>query len=101
MGMGLGSSCLPGSALAISGQAAQHTRTLSPQFSKEFQALNPMKQVPALKIDGITISQSVSTRLGRPLVGKDLPQRNKLFSDRGKMVACFGKWKGDSGIWGT
>uniref|UniRef100_A0A8C3YUB7 Maleylacetoacetate isomerase n=1 Tax=Catagonus wagneri TaxID=51154 RepID=A0A8C3YUB7_9CETA len=28
------------------------------QFSKEFQALNPMKQVPALKIDGITISQS-------------------------------------------
>nr|KAF6484782.1 glutathione S-transferase zeta 1 [Rousettus aegyptiacus] len=28
------------------------------QFSKEFQALNPMKQVPALKIDGITIGQS-------------------------------------------
>uniref|UniRef100_A0A8C3YU65 Maleylacetoacetate isomerase n=1 Tax=Catagonus wagneri TaxID=51154 RepID=A0A8C3YU65_9CETA len=30
------------------------------QFSKEFQALNPMKQVPALKIDGITISQSLA-----------------------------------------
>uniref|UniRef100_A0A8C8WIJ0 Maleylacetoacetate isomerase n=2 Tax=Panthera TaxID=9688 RepID=A0A8C8WIJ0_PANLE len=28
------------------------------QFSEEFQALNPMKQVPALKIDGITICQS-------------------------------------------
>uniref|UniRef100_A0A2I3GAM1 Maleylacetoacetate isomerase n=1 Tax=Nomascus leucogenys TaxID=61853 RepID=A0A2I3GAM1_NOMLE len=28
------------------------------QFSKDFQALNPMKQVPALKIDGITIYQS-------------------------------------------
>uniref|UniRef100_A0A8C9HND3 Maleylacetoacetate isomerase n=1 Tax=Piliocolobus tephrosceles TaxID=591936 RepID=A0A8C9HND3_9PRIM len=28
------------------------------QFSKDFQALNPMKQVPALKIDGITIHQS-------------------------------------------
>nr|KAF6386932.1 glutathione S-transferase zeta 1 [Myotis myotis] len=30
------------------------------QFSKEFQALNPMKQVPALKIDGITIGQSLA-----------------------------------------
>uniref|UniRef100_A0A8D1E197 Maleylacetoacetate isomerase n=1 Tax=Sus scrofa TaxID=9823 RepID=A0A8D1E197_PIG len=30
------------------------------QFSKEFQALNPMKQVPALKIDGITLSQSLA-----------------------------------------
>ncbi|XP_043775290.1 maleylacetoacetate isomerase isoform X2 [Cervus elaphus] len=29
-------------------------------FSEEFQALNPMKQVPALKIDGITISQSLA-----------------------------------------
>ncbi|XP_018865103.1 maleylacetoacetate isomerase isoform X4 [Gorilla gorilla gorilla] len=28
------------------------------QFSKDFQALNPMKQVPTLKIDGITIHQS-------------------------------------------
>ncbi|XP_051005664.1 maleylacetoacetate isomerase isoform X3 [Acomys russatus] len=28
------------------------------QFSEEFQTLNPMKQVPALKIDGITIGQS-------------------------------------------
>ncbi|MBV99966.1 Maleylacetoacetate isomerase, partial [Eschrichtius robustus] len=28
------------------------------QFSEEFQALNPMKQVPVLKIDGITIGQS-------------------------------------------
>ncbi|XP_044927814.1 maleylacetoacetate isomerase isoform X3 [Mustela putorius furo] len=30
------------------------------QFSEEFQALNPMKQVPTLKIDGITISQSLA-----------------------------------------
>lgn len=30
------------------------------QFSKEFLALNPMKQVPALKIDGITIGQSLA-----------------------------------------
>ncbi|XP_010587074.1 maleylacetoacetate isomerase isoform X3 [Loxodonta africana] len=30
------------------------------QFSEEFQALNPMKQVPALKIDGLTISQSLA-----------------------------------------
>lgn len=36
------------------------------QFSKEFQALNPMKQVPALKIDGITLSQSVSGGFARP-----------------------------------
>ncbi|XP_017938230.1 maleylacetoacetate isomerase isoform X3 [Manacus vitellinus] len=30
------------------------------QFSAEFEALNPMKQVPALKIDGITLSQSLA-----------------------------------------
>ncbi|XP_030877612.1 maleylacetoacetate isomerase isoform X4 [Leptonychotes weddellii] len=30
------------------------------QFSEEFQALNPMQQVPALKIDGITIGQSLA-----------------------------------------
>lgn len=30
------------------------------QFSAEFKALNPMQQVPALKIDGITISQSLA-----------------------------------------
>ncbi|XP_006884711.1 PREDICTED: maleylacetoacetate isomerase isoform X1 [Elephantulus edwardii] len=30
------------------------------QFSDEFQALNPMKQVPALKIDGVTIGQSLA-----------------------------------------
>ncbi|XP_031213134.1 maleylacetoacetate isomerase isoform X4 [Mastomys coucha] len=30
------------------------------QFSEEFQILNPMKQVPALKIDGITIGQSLA-----------------------------------------
>ncbi|XP_004837189.1 maleylacetoacetate isomerase [Heterocephalus glaber] len=30
------------------------------QFSAEFQTLNPMKQVPALKIDGITIGQSLA-----------------------------------------
>ena len=66
VGSRLGASCLPDSALASSGQAAQSTRALSPQFSEEFQALNPMKQVPALKIDGITIGQSVSGGFGRP-----------------------------------
>ncbi|XP_064514920.1 maleylacetoacetate isomerase isoform X2 [Pseudopipra pipra] len=30
------------------------------QFSAEFKALNPMKQVPTLKIDGITLSQSLA-----------------------------------------
>lgn len=30
------------------------------QFSEEFQVLNPMKQVPALKIDGITVGQSLA-----------------------------------------
>uniref|UniRef100_A0A6I8PJU1 Maleylacetoacetate isomerase n=1 Tax=Ornithorhynchus anatinus TaxID=9258 RepID=A0A6I8PJU1_ORNAN len=30
------------------------------QFTGEFQAMNPMQQVPALKIDGITISQSLA-----------------------------------------
>lgn len=48
-------------------------RSLSPQFSKEFQALNPMKQVPVLKIDGITIGQSVSAGPGGPL-GRAVPQ---------------------------
>lgn len=66
VGSRLGASCLPDS--ASSGQAAQSTRDLSPQFSEEFQALNPMKQVPALKIDGITIGQSVSGGFGRPLM---------------------------------
>ncbi|TFK12561.1 Maleylacetoacetate isomerase [Platysternon megacephalum] len=30
------------------------------QFSTEFQAVNPMQQVPALKIDGIILSQSLA-----------------------------------------
>lgn len=30
------------------------------QFSEDFQTLNPMKQVPALKIDGLTIGQSLA-----------------------------------------
>ncbi|XP_075282964.1 maleylacetoacetate isomerase isoform X1 [Opisthocomus hoazin] len=30
------------------------------QFSPEFKAVNPMQQVPALKIDGITLSQSLA-----------------------------------------
>ncbi|KAM9201928.1 maleylacetoacetate isomerase isoform 2-T3 [Dugong dugon] len=30
------------------------------QFSEEFQTLNPMMQVPALKIDGLTIGQSLA-----------------------------------------
>lgn len=54
-------------------QATSSIRSLSPQFSEEFQALNPMKQVPALKIDGITIGQSVSAGPGRPLA-RGVPQ---------------------------
>uniref|UniRef100_A0A452R836 maleylacetoacetate isomerase n=1 Tax=Ursus americanus TaxID=9643 RepID=A0A452R836_URSAM len=42
------------------------------QFSEEFQALNPMKQVPALKIDGITIAQSNLSVL------KQVGQENQL-----------------------
>ncbi|XP_036887572.1 maleylacetoacetate isomerase-like isoform X2 [Sturnira hondurensis] len=52
------------------------------QFSEEFQALNPMKQVPALKIDGITISQSLAiieyleeTRPTPPLLPQDPKKR--------------------------
>ncbi|XP_020841839.1 maleylacetoacetate isomerase isoform X2 [Phascolarctos cinereus] len=30
------------------------------QFSEEFQTLNPMSQVPALKIDGVTLTQSLA-----------------------------------------
>ena len=66
VGSRLGASCLLLSALAGSAPAAQSTRASSPQFSEEFQALTPMKQVPALKIDGITIGQSVSGSFGRP-----------------------------------
>ncbi|KAF7484062.1 maleylacetoacetate isomerase isoform X4 [Marmota monax] len=52
------------------------------QFSEEFQALNPMKQVPALKIDGITIGQSLAiieyleeTRPTPPLLPQDPKKR--------------------------
>ncbi|KAK2523906.1 Gstz1 [Columba guinea] len=33
------------------------------QFSAEFKAANPMQQVPVLKIDGITLSQSVTSHI--------------------------------------
>ncbi|XP_078191646.1 maleylacetoacetate isomerase isoform X6 [Callithrix jacchus] len=49
------------------------------QFSKDFQALNPMKQVPTLKIDGITIHQSnlsILKKVGE--VSKDLREETKL-----------------------
>uniref|UniRef100_A0A8C8R7K3 Maleylacetoacetate isomerase n=1 Tax=Pelusios castaneus TaxID=367368 RepID=A0A8C8R7K3_9SAUR len=42
------------------------------QFSTEFQAVNPMQQVPALKIDGITLSQSNLTLLKRAAGEKKL-----------------------------
>ncbi|XP_077906729.1 maleylacetoacetate isomerase isoform X3 [Ictidomys tridecemlineatus] len=52
------------------------------QFSEEFQALNPMKQVPALKIDGVTIGQSLAiieyleeTRPTPPLLPQDPKKR--------------------------
>ncbi|XP_007939527.1 maleylacetoacetate isomerase [Orycteropus afer afer] len=52
------------------------------QFSEEFQATNPMKQVPAMKIDGITISQSLAiieyleeTRPTPRLLPQDLKKR--------------------------
>lgn len=31
-----------------------------PKLTEEYKALNPMQQVPAVEIDGITLSQSVS-----------------------------------------
>ncbi|XP_055292004.1 maleylacetoacetate isomerase isoform X1 [Moschus berezovskii] len=40
--------------------AVNLTKDGGQQFSEGFQALNPMKQVPALKIDGITIGQSLA-----------------------------------------
>nr|XP_012332294.1 maleylacetoacetate isomerase isoform X4 [Aotus nancymaae] len=49
------------------------------QFSKAFQALNPMKQVPTLKIDGITIHQSnlsILKKVGE--VSKDLREETQL-----------------------
>lgn len=105
VGSRLGASCLLLSALAGSGQASQSTRALSPQFSEEFQALNPMKQVPALKIDGITISQSVSGSFGRPRMSMgswtsgphspSLPVSTQgaqlLGRTQGRLPACFGK----------
>lgn len=62
--LGLQFSYLLGSVLSYSSKATLFTTALSPQFTEEFQTLNPMKQVPALKIDGITIVQSVSRGLG-------------------------------------
>lgn len=51
------------------------------QFSAEFQTLNPMKQVPALKIDGITIGQSLAIieylEETRPAPPRLLPQDPK------------------------
>nr|XP_045009952.1 maleylacetoacetate isomerase isoform X3 [Jaculus jaculus] len=52
------------------------------QFSKEFQTLNPMKQVPALRIDGLIIGQSLAiidyleeTRPTPPLLPQDPKKR--------------------------
>ncbi|KAF4788583.1 Maleylacetoacetate isomerase [Turdus rufiventris] len=55
------------------------------QFSAEFKALNPMQQVPALKIDGITISQSLAiinyleeTHSNPRLLPQDLKKRAQV-----------------------
>uniref|UniRef100_A0A8C0RDG2 Maleylacetoacetate isomerase n=1 Tax=Canis lupus familiaris TaxID=9615 RepID=A0A8C0RDG2_CANLF len=50
------------------------------QFSKEFQALNPMKQVPVLKIDGITIGQSNLSVLKQLRQENNLPWAQKAIS---------------------
>ncbi|NXJ42051.1 MAAI isomerase, partial [Ciconia maguari] len=55
------------------------------QFSAEFKAVNPMQQVPALKIDGITLSQSLAiihyledTRPNPRLLPQDLKKRAQV-----------------------
>lgn len=49
-----------------------------------------MKQVPALKIDGITIGQSVSAGLGRPLMGAGA--QNERTSQHDKCLVEGGMW---------
>nr|XP_008118268.1 PREDICTED: maleylacetoacetate isomerase isoform X3 [Anolis carolinensis] len=56
---------LSGDALALKGIAydpapVNLVKDGGQQLSPEFQAVNPMKQVPALKIDGVTLSQSLA-----------------------------------------
>ncbi|XP_052594581.1 maleylacetoacetate isomerase isoform X2 [Peromyscus californicus insignis] len=50
------------------------------QFSEEFQTLNPMKQVPALKIDGIVIGQSNLSVLKQVGQENQLPWAQKVIT---------------------
>nr|XP_003472372.2 maleylacetoacetate isomerase [Cavia porcellus] len=50
------------------------------QFSEKFQTLNPMKQVPTLKIDGLTISQSNLSVLNEVGTEKQLSWAQKVIS---------------------
>lgn len=64
-----------------------------------------MKQVPALKIDGITIGQSVSAGFGRPLVGavprmRGLPSMINVWW-REEYGCLLWEVKGDLSIWRT
>ena len=55
------------------------------QHSNEFREINPMEQVPALHIDGVTLVESLSilsyleeTRVQRPLLPPDVVKRAKV-----------------------
>lgn len=55
------------------------------QHSNEFRDVNPMEQVPALHIDGITLVESLNilhyleeTRPQRPLLPHDIVKRSKV-----------------------
>lgn len=66
------------------------------QHSNEFRDVNPMEQVPALHIDGVTLIESLSimhyleeTRPHRPLLPNDCIKRAKVIWN---IISEFGKY---------